>query len=140
MVSRTIFAYRFRISLNLTVYELLALPHSLLPTLRHQKAISKDRLQIWNQRHLLPLPTNLYRNLGVFFEIFRCTTYYGYSLIYVENVHILYHPLDMPIPQQLSGLITSLRWDKYEPLINSQDDYELTWPRCGFAVYDLTLT
>ena len=68
--------------LNLRVYELLALPHSLLPTSRHETAVSIIRLQIWNQDHLFPLPTsNLYRNLGVFIEIFRCTTYYGQTQI-----------------------------------------------------------
>ena len=70
------------IFLNLTVYELLALPHPLLPTSRHETVVSIIQLQIWNQHHLVPYPTsNLYRDLGVFIEIFCCTTYYGQTHI-----------------------------------------------------------
>ena len=47
------------IFLNLTVYELLALPHPLLPTLRHETVVSIIQLQIWNQHHLLPYPTSI---------------------------------------------------------------------------------
>ena len=94
MVYRSIFASPFLESfffLNLTGYELLALPHSLLPNSRHGTAISINRLQIWNQNanslqhHLLPLPTsNLYRSLGVFIDIFCCTTNDG-------QIHMLWY-------------------------------------------------
>ena len=77
-----------KIYLNLTIHKLLALPHSRLPTSRHETAVSIIRLQIWNQHHLLPFflsASNLDRNLGVFIDIFGCTTYYGQAKLQIEN-------------------------------------------------------
>ena len=77
---------------NLVGYELLALLHSLLPTSRHETAVSINRLQIWNQHQLLPLSTtNLYRNLGVFMDIFRCTTFYEQTEISNTKCHDVNH-------------------------------------------------
>ena len=51
--------------------------HSLLPTSRHETAVSIKKLQIWNQYHLLPLSTsNLDWNLRVFTETLCCTMFF----------------------------------------------------------------